>query len=670
MGNEKFTIYSAINPHIQKDVSIHKYKEYLKCKFWKASRHEAWMFFYCYFPPPAIPSLCRLLLILSGRLFNAEGFDEALARAWNLSEKKLRFQIDIKAVDDPKYKKIIKALDEHPHPKDSLIDGIVSWAISKKLISDKQAAALKKHIESIRSTALNHVDISEEILLCTLSSLVENNLNTIIMYHDVKELLFPNHELLDEIKHKAYPLSDSEHFYFNTRSLMKWLMQKGYLSEQITEAFRSIKIESIKENLVPYEGHFHSLQKLMQQGHDRDDLLYEALQGRPLYWKYPMDCKCKRNLNEHCSCNNGVRWEKNSLGVKYDIAAEKRLDGFGQLKKNENDDTFGCLFGGLTIDMLRHNKLPKTSITHYTIELIPTKEEIAHDLQPNIIVSKTELIATIANDRLGFLENVGSVGINNPQETSVTNTPQSIQKLSILQNHMPEKCDINLSESPSPINHSKYLVTFDDQTPPDDYEYPIFEKENKIYFVRYKGKSVSVPINVGLERLAYLIYNSDKEISALALSQQFNLAKDSQDITYNSESPEELLQQGISSHPFYDNDDILSDETINEYKAAIDQLNERIEDANDRGNTERANELTLEKEQIEDELFKNLNRKGKSRKNIDPNEKARSAVSHTLSKAVAQFKEILPELYKHLREEKRKIKRLQLGSSCIYRRSL
>ena len=403
MHVKKYTIYSAINPHHTKEVSARERKEYLKCRFWKNTRHEAWIFFYCYFPHSAAPTLCRLLLVLSGRLFKSNGFEDAIKIAWALNEQKIHHKLDIALVDEPIYKKIIEIIDTS-YPRGSSLDDILLWAKDKRLITHTQANSLSKKIASINDNVLNHEGIAETVVRDTLNLLVENPMCDLMSYDDAQQLLFPNYDLFDELKDLADYSEKGEHFYFHTKILMKRLMQQGHLSEQLTEEFRTLKVESIKESMAQYGGPFNSLHKLIQQGADRDDLLYEALQDKPLYWKYPKDCQCKRNMDNRCICSNGVRWEEIKPWVKHDITAKQRLDGFGQLKKIESDDTFQCQFGGLTINMLRHNKWPKTAINHYQIELVPTEEEIVYGLQPYIKVFQSELMTAIADDRLGFLE--------------------------------------------------------------------------------------------------------------------------------------------------------------------------------------------------------------------------------------------------------------------------
>ena len=259
MPIKKYTIYSAIKPHLTKEVSVRERKEYLKCKFWKNSKHEVWMFFYCYFPPSAAPSLCRLLLVLSGRLFKSKGFEDTIITAWNLSDQYSRRVLDINSINDSQYKKIIEAFDDS-YPREGLLDDILLWAKNKKLITNTQAVSLRKNIESVRNNIVNHETLSEVVLLDTLNLFIENNLCTPISYHDAQKFLFPNHDPLDELRDMAYHLSNSDYFYFGTSSLIKWLMQQSYLSEQLTEKFRVLKIESIKESIVTYRKRFNSFQ--------------------------------------------------------------------------------------------------------------------------------------------------------------------------------------------------------------------------------------------------------------------------------------------------------------------------------------------------------------------------------------------------------------------------
>ncbi|MGM9454744.1 hypothetical protein ACTAZI_15580 [Legionella bozemanae] len=406
MVNKKYTIYSAIDPDIPKEVSARERKEYLKCKFWKYSQQEAWIFFYCYFPPSACPSLCRLLLVLSGRLFKSKYFDEAIKTARNLSAQYCHGTLDINSIEDSEYKKIISALDD-TYPQFGLLDDIILWATDKKLITNVRANSLRKKIELTRGDILNHENISEPVLLATLKRLIENPIRTPILYQDARKLLFPAHTLLDELKDQSEYLLNNEYFYFKVKPLIKYLMQKDYLSEQLTKEFKSLKIESIKENQTIYNGCFNSLQDLIKKGASRDSLLQEALNGKPLYWQYPINCQCKKDIDNYCICNEGVRWEESFEWIKHPIVEAKRFKAFGRLKINHsNDNGLGAYFGGLTVEMLRYHQLPQTTLNYFRIDLVPTQEEIDYSRQPYIKVLKDELMTVIADDRIGFLDDI------------------------------------------------------------------------------------------------------------------------------------------------------------------------------------------------------------------------------------------------------------------------
>jgi len=281
MTIKKYTIYSAINPHDKKEVSAREQKEYLKSKFWKKTWYEAWVFFYCYFPPSTSPSLCRLLLVLSGQLFISKGFDEALKTAWDLSEKMFSNKLNITSVENDKYKKIIEALDSS-YPKDSLLDDIILWARDKKIITYEKATFLIKNIESVRNGIVRNESISDEVVLETLNLFINGNISVPVLYHDISELLFPKNDFLGELKDRSY-LSSGDNFYFDIRQLMKWLMQNGHFPEKWIDRFIHLKRESIEEGvfLAPKTFTLTQLQEWLEKNAPLDDrdILFHVKNG-------------------------------------------------------------------------------------------------------------------------------------------------------------------------------------------------------------------------------------------------------------------------------------------------------------------------------------------------------------------------------------------------------
>ncbi|BCA93813.1 hypothetical protein TUM19329_01740 [Legionella antarctica] len=422
MAVKQYTIYSAVPPYEAKTVSASERKKYLNCKFWKSSKKEAEIFFYLYFLPPCYWGMEVVVAILSGAIFKANSTDHLLK---NINEIYVIYKQDLEnehLLNNKKYTELIQAIEaDSSYRNFSVIDDAVYWASSKKIINANTEKLIRLELAKTRVNVFKE-NVTSDFLNEQIHLLI-NSGHTYIFYNDVQKLLFPEHDLFADLKEEAESSDrvmanaslNRKHIYFDIKILLKWLMQKGYLSEQLTEAFRPIKVESIKENIVPYMGGYNSLQKLIQQGADRDDLLYEVLQGRPLYWKYPIDCKCRKDIDNYCVCNHGVLWRATKSSVKHEVTATQRLDGFGQLKQNVSDDTFDCRFGGLTVDMLRHNKLPqKTSGTYYEVEIVSTKEEVVYDVQPFIKISHDELIAAIADDRLGFLEDITLHQVNDP----------------------------------------------------------------------------------------------------------------------------------------------------------------------------------------------------------------------------------------------------------------
>lgn len=472
MAIKRYTIYSTVPPYEAKIVSASERKQYLNCKFWKPSKREAEIFFYLYFLPPCYWGMDVVVAILSGAIFKANSTEHILKNINELYEIYKKDPNNDHLLNGKKYTNLIQAIEaDSSYRNFSVIDDVVDWACSKKIINPKTEKLIRLELVKTRVNIFKE-NVTNDFLNEQIHLLI-NSGHTCIFYNDVQALLFPEHDLFAELKEEAESSDrvmanaslNRKHIYFEIKILLKWLMQKGYLSEQLTEAFRPIKVESIKENIVPYIGRYNSLHKLIQQGADRDDLLYEVLQGKPLYWKYPIDCKCRKDIDNYCICNHGVLWRANRSSVKHQVTATRRWDGFGQLKQNVSDDTFGCRFGGLTVDMLRHNKLPqKTSGTYYEVELVPTKEEVVCDVQPYIKISHDELIAAIADDRLGFLEDITLHQVNAPDNAK--NSPKI-------------KKDKKKSPTRLQLLIQKKLIESEDKTP--EAIWKIIKKERDFY---------------------------------------------------------------------------------------------------------------------------------------------------------------------------------------------
>ncbi|WP_133128964.1 hypothetical protein [Legionella nagasakiensis] len=229
-----------------------------------------------------------------------------------------------------------------------------------------------------------------------------------IYYSDAQELLFADMDLLSELTLEAKNKNiDTYHFngiiYFNTKSLIKWLMNNDYLPTELTNKLLDLKVEAIKENKSEYKGKFNSLSMLVQQGAHKNNILSDALNGNvDIFLKYPRDylhwIEIKTNICDLQTVETEIKLPK------------LRYDGLGQLKKRRNDDSHFCQFGGLTLDMLLYGELPQHGLSKsipnidYEIEFIPTEEESAYGLQAYVKLSTQRLASIVTDDNLIVLD--------------------------------------------------------------------------------------------------------------------------------------------------------------------------------------------------------------------------------------------------------------------------
>lgn len=663
MADKNFKIYSAIKPSIEKNVSADELEKYVRCKFWKASREEADLFYCLYIIPVHFGFPGNIVAILSGQLFEPGGlynlFDEIkimenIYRSIELPQEQIAVSIfteqalkrfivclydsgiDLKQSAifilgkllylvhgvGPIFFKIINAIitdNNESYPLYGLIDDVVNWAKLKNIIDVETTNLIEKEIATTRITVPNNTE--ESFLKEIIELLIDHHV--FIFYNDAQALLFPEYNLLAELKEavlsekiRAYSSLNEEQFYLHTTTLLKWLMQKGYILEPLTDAFRKIKIELIKESMIPYDGRFNSLQKLIQQGADRDDLLYEALHEKPLYWKYPKDCKCKRNLDNSCICTNGVRWEESKPWIKHNLTATQRLDGFGQLKKNESDDTFGCGFGGLTINMLRHNKLLKTTINHYRIELVPTQEEIIYGLQPHIKVSQSELMTAIADDRLGFLE----------EDILSGNMTQTIEQDNVLKQK---------------INNDEKLISTSDSEETNEC---IFSQKGEYYEIKFAQEEYLIKTTYGLIYIDHLIKQPNKdhsifELRALTHKSEISTLQENA-LLFDEDSNDTDFNLDDSYHH-----DVLDPESIELFNTKLQEIEKQLKITD--SSSKKYEQLIKDKNWIESELNKNFYKRS-SRSFNNQSESVRKAVSKAINSALNKIKNHSDVLYDFL----------------------
>ena len=430
--NKKTKVYCAVFPINEIEIPEEEKKIYLTCKFFKASKEEAILMANFYLGPvPASESLHRVIGILSGDFISENDINKKFDEI-NEAVQQGYFSGSSDNVKNKKYGRIISAIKagNGDYPKSSTLIDIVEWARDCELIDPTMESSLKKTIKKVQGSVFKG-SADNKLKLSLIGQFLSRPCNY-IFYNDARELLFPELNLLPELKLAmekgelvdGYSSCDGEVYYLKFKPLLKWLMQKGFIPQWMEEAFEEVKIESIKENLVDYKESFHSLHRLIQDGKDRNDLLSAGLNGSNIiYLKYPRDCLHWRQY--YTTFQSGK--------IHSEVAAQ-RYNGLGQLKKRKTDDSHRCQFGGVTVDMLLYNEFPKHELSKsmpridYEIELVPTEEEARYGLQPYLKFPAIELSSIIADNNLIILHEDASLLGNDSSSRKSESTPSLLKQ--------------------------------------------------------------------------------------------------------------------------------------------------------------------------------------------------------------------------------------------------
>jgi len=95
-------------------------------------------------------------------------------------------------------------------------------------------------------------------------------------------------------------------------------------------------------------------------------------------------------------------------------------------------------------------------------------------------------------------------------------------------------------------------------------------------------------------------------------------------------------------------DDILDIKAINSYKKRLSEIEVEIDEACRNNDIEKVSQLEKEKKQIKEELSQSLDKRGRSRKFTNEEERARQAISKAINRSLDKIKENHKELSKHL----------------------
>lgn len=167
-------------------------------------------------------------------------------------------------------------------------------------------------------------------------------------------------------------------------------------------------------------------------------------------------------------------------------------------------------------------------------------------------------------------------------------------------------------------------------TPPSN----SFKQEGDLWQVCYAGSSVTLRGSKGLNNIASLLTQPNKEIHCT-----------------------DLMGAAITNEP---GTEVIDQKAKKEYEQKIIDLREELEEAEDMNNFELASRLSEEYETLVEHLSKSLGLAGETRKVGSSVEKARSAVTLRIKSTIKKIETVHPHLAKHFSRS------LKTGTFCSY----
>ena len=179
----------------------------------------------------------------------------------------------------------------------------------------------------------------------------------------------------------------------------------------------------------------------------------------------------------------------------------------------------------------------------------------------------------------------------------------------------------------------------------------LFLRQNDYWIIRYHGHAALLKSTRGLHYLAVLLCDPGREFHVRELlARPANVSTSGAAITAN----------GRTTGRLYAGVPVLDAKAKAEYKHQIKDLREELDQAERFNNSQRKTEIQNELQAIADNLADAVGLGGRDRKTSSNAERARSAVTKCIKKAIQKIREANPSLGCHLAA------RIKTGYFCSY----
>ena len=170
---------------------------------------------------------------------------------------------------------------------------------------------------------------------------------------------------------------------------------------------------------------------------------------------------------------------------------------------------------------------------------------------------------------------------------------------------------------------------------------------------RFEGRAVTLANTVGMRHIGHLIGSPGRSFTAMQLSAIVNALHTAAPLLPASEGLKVRESTG-------DGGQMIDDEAVRQFRARLDELADRIAEAERNNDLGRLEKLKSEREAIEDELLRSTGLGGRPRPMSDDSERARKAVSKAIRDVLRRIAKEDPELGKYLEAG------LRLGHDCVF----
>ena len=183
------------------------------------------------------------------------------------------------------------------------------------------------------------------------------------------------------------------------------------------------------------------------------------------------------------------------------------------------------------------------------------------------------------------------------------------------------------------------------------HEESLFIEPNEYWTIRYQGHVALIKSTRGLHYLAILLRDPGREFHVRELlAHPLDASAPSAGVAV----PEQVTGGLFSGFP------VLDAQAKAEYKRRINELRDELEEAERFNNAQRKTEIQNELQAICEHLASAVGLRGRDRKTCSDGERARSAVTKCIKKAIRKIGEAIPSLGYHFADS------IKTGYFCSY----